>query len=309
MSTPTFPTLPRELRLLILSYTHFLRRYDWSWHGLASGTGATVNSGKLVVPPTSSTPNCTHPLPDNPYHFEDLYQCEACPAGYFIPFPAALFLVSKTMNEDASEVFWGMQRFVIKGDLGAGRRWVEGLREGDVGRIRALDVEVESEVIFGLGSIGGGEGDWGLGCAEQWRELIDAIVRRCCLEKLWLCIDAGSGYVTEALEDLYTDTDSGYNDDHSYVMLKRTYRGLVEPLKEAVKGRGLAKFHVFLCWGVEGEGAAEKEVMGQGYDSEREGKVGYYERDVRSPHWRVLEEEEGRNRRRLSGLENVGWGM
>jgi len=43
MSTPTFPTLPRELRLLILSYTHLLRRYDWSWHGLASGTGATVN--------------------------------------------------------------------------------------------------------------------------------------------------------------------------------------------------------------------------------------------------------------------------
>ncbi len=94
-------------------------------------------------------------------------------------------------------------------------------------------------------------------------------------------------------------------DHNDYVVLKRAYRRLVKPVKEAVKeavkGRGLARFYVFLCWGVEGEGTTEREIMGQGYDSEREGKVRYYERDARSPYWRVLEGEGGRNRRRLTG--------
>ena len=209
------------------------------------------------------------------------------------------------MNEDASEVFWGMQRFVIKGDLGAGRRWVEGLRERSVGRIRALDVEVEGGVVRAMGMGMGGEGDGELGNAEQWHGLIDAIVRRCCLEKLWLCVDAGSGDVADTLQDVYTDHGWGMYDHNDYLLLKRAYRRLVKPVKEAMKGRGSARFHLFLCWGLEGEGAAEREIMGQGYDSEREGKVRYYERDARSPHWRVFEAEEGRNRRRLTGLENV----
>ena len=34
----------------------------------------------------------------------------------FIPFPAALFTVSKQMYEDAQEVFWS-QRFVLRGDF------------------------------------------------------------------------------------------------------------------------------------------------------------------------------------------------
>ncbi len=90
-----------------------------------------------------------------------------------------------------------MQRFVIKGDLGAGRQWVEGLR----GR----DVEVEGGVVCGMSMGMGGEGDGGLGYTEQWRGLIDAIVRRCCLEKVWLYVDAGSGDVADTLQDVYTD--------------------------------------------------------------------------------------------------------
>lgn len=86
--------------------------------------------------------------------------------------------------------------------------------------------------------------------------------------------------------------------------LKRVYKRTLGPIVRELKGR-LEMFHVFLCWAVAAEGLAEKLVLGGKWEILREGKVEYYDRDQRNPHWKILEEERETRSRAITGFENL----
>ena len=141
---------------------------------------------------------------------------------------------------------------------------------------------------------------WSLGYNERgWKGLLGVISRRFCLEKLHLSLDAGAG--SEMIADIVRI------DGSEYVMpwLTRAYKRIFSPVLRELKGK-LEDFHILLCWSIEAqaEESVERIVLGDAWNPARNGKVGYYERDKRNPHWKILEEEGVENRRTLTGLEN-----
>ena len=182
------------------------------------------------------------------------------------------------MNEDAREVFWTRQRFVLSGKLPAMEQWVRTTRE--VGRIRRLDIRLDY-VVQGIG----------LGFEtheKQWQGVMDAIAQRFKLERLWLSIDAGNRLVAEGWKDLWMDENWwSYETGDGGWTWKNAWEVLVEPIVKATReeGRGgLKQFHFFLCHSYETEMTAERRVMGLQYDSGKEGKVPPGERLENDPH-------------------------
>lgn len=134
---------------------------------------------------------------------------------------------------------------------------------------------------------------------EGWKRLIYVISGRLCLEKLHLSLDAGvhSDLTAQLARD---------DEEAKYLIprLRRFYKRLLAPVVWELKGR-LEMFHVFLCWSIEAEGIAERMVLGEGSEILMEGKIEYYTRDKRNPHWKVLEEEGEVNKRTITGLEDL----
>ena len=198
------------------------------------------------------------------------------------------------MNEEASEIFWGKQHFVITGDLGLGSRWLERGREHDIKRIKALDIRIDGGLIGDILSPQGLYGDM-----DRYCDLINTMMRRCSVDSLWLSLDAGSISTTEFLKGLCMDETWANYTGGRLPGLNQAHWKILEPLKQASQANGLAKFHCFFCWGSDAEFAAEKEIMGQDYDSRCEGKIGYLDRADRNPHC----EDEGRYGRYYTTLD------
>ena len=284
MPAPSFAALPREVRLHILSFTMLIRRYDDLWCDYASPAAATIHDSKLVVP------HCK--CPNGLWTPAHISHCASHQGVMLIPFPAALWLVSKAMNADAREVFWTRQRFVLVGELPKMERWLRTLRE--VERIKKLEIRLSSgDVVVSIGH-GNQQRE------KEWQEVANAIAHRCTLERLWLSIDVGGRWMAEGWRGLWMDdTWECYESGDGGRTLRKTWEGLVEPIAKATweGGRGrLARFHLFLCCGFEAEAIAEKRVMGPQYDSEKERKVSHWERVEKCPPVRVsvLEWEERR---------------
>ncbi|MDI1489595.1 MAG: hypothetical protein OHK93_000792 [Ramalina farinacea] len=226
--------LPRELRLLILSKTHLVRRHDWTWNESASAAGPTILDGRLMIPVLVPDGNvCDH---EDPGLRSD--QCSRCLAGREISFPIALFTVSKQMYEDASEVFWS-QRFVLRGTFGNTAVWLSTLGEERASRIRKMDLLVEGCQVLRVAShilwcqdYEDDEGDEDLLTEYDLQILIDTIWRKCNLGKLWLSFDVE-----------WSDTISHVWEESSYTRgkslrenLQRTYELLFKPLVQNFQG-------------------------------------------------------------------------
>ena len=271
--------LPRELRLLILSKTHLVRRHDWIWNELASAAGPTILHGRLLIPAHVPDDNvCDHAKPELGSN-----QCNRCVAGHEIPFPIALFTVSKQMYEDVVEVFWS-QRFVLRGDFHTTARWLDKLGEASASKIKKMHLVVEDLQVWEVAEpiIWQKDAD----DDERWTEynlesLIENIQRKCNLGKLCLSIDV------QWSEDSCDDEvwSNPYREKEMQESIQRVFcEVLFKPMAKPFHGCWkLARFHVFLGWGPEDETAIERSVMGGKYDSALEGKVAFNEREVRDP--------------------------
>lgn len=188
--------LPRELRLLILSKTHLVRRHDWDWKVLASAAGPTILNGRLFTPaPVPVNHICNHASTR-----KLLGKCPDCLARYETPFPAALFTVSKQMYEDACEVFWS-QRFVLRGIFDYTAVWL--LKLGEHGsKIKRMDLVVERHQVQAIAKHIFSGDDEDHFAEHSLRFLLKIIRRKCNLGKLWLSVDVewsqDSMYVWEA---------------------------------------------------------------------------------------------------------------
>lgn len=133
-----------------------------------------------------------------------------------------------------------------------------------------------------------------------WNGLIDVISRRLCLERLHLSLDAGRYSEMLAVEAPY------YYSEDQKCWLTLAYKRIFFPIVRELRGR-LEDFHIFLCWGIEAqaEEIMERIVLGDAQRPISNGKIDYYERDTRSPHWKVLEEEGENNKRALTQLEHL----
>lgn len=211
--------------------------------------------------------------------------CNECLAAHESPFPLALFTVSKQMYKDASEVFWS-QRFVLRNSFLSSAIWLNSVRKEHVSRIRKLDLVVDRPDVWEfIRSISGGDEDrYDTG---KWQCLIEAILRKCNLERLWLSVNAMSKD-----SNLYHDIRSRRQREVPSLLLKRTYEALCMPLVTTFQGQWrLERFHVFLSLAAGTEAEMEKAMMGEEYDSALEGKVAYHDRDVWDPHRKRLEVE------------------
>ena len=184
-----------------------------------------------------------------------------------MPFPIALFTVSKQMYEDACEVFWS-QRFVLQGTFTETALWLRNLGEHHTSKIKKMDLVVEREQVRALAEyvlLGDDEDRFTL---QHLRSLLKAIRLTCNLEKLWLSVN---------LEWSRDSTEHWLR-----VHLQRTCKVLFILMVENIQGEHrLARFQILLSWCPESEDATEKAVMGGGYDSAREGKVAFDDRNLR----------------------------
>ena len=202
-----------------------------------------------------------------------------------LAFPRSLFYVSRSMSNDVCEVFFSRNRFILKGDMAASRRFLENLPESAARRIRKLDLKLSFDDVAKMG-----DQLHTIPYAERrecaWHGLIRTIGERLDLSKLWLSVDAGM---------IRTDLLAGNGhlfEYEGYGFLNEAWYQIFAPMRRLrmpVSG-GLRKFHVFLAWDSKYESLAEKEIMGPTYNSASEGKLPRHLRDYNEPH-RVLQEE------------------
>ena len=198
-----------------------------------------------------------------------------------LAFPRALFYVSRTMYDDVCEVFFSRNRFILKGDMAASRRFLENLPQSAARRIRMLDLELSFDDVAKMG-----DQLHTIPYAERrecgWHGLIRTIRERLDLSKLWLSVDAGKIRL-----DLFGGDDLGnIFEFDSYVFLNEAWYQIFAPLRQLRKqvSEGLMKFHVFLAWDSKYEALAEQEIMGPTYDSAADGKLPRLVRDYGEPH-------------------------
>ena len=267
--------LPKEIRIKILESTHLVRHWDWTWCW-AGSDGANVLDGRLQFPEEHDN-DCTHTPAAGHGH------CP-CTVGYWIPFPAALFRVSRQMRDEAREVFYSRNRFVFKGSLVESAHFLDNLPATARALIRKVDLGLSFEQLWDMG-------DPDSQAFQEWKLLIRIIQARLPLHNLWLSVDAGS--LAQELIELNNDGDQ------DYAWLRTAYYHIFGPLRRL---KGLKKFHVFLSWSLAYEAVAEKEIMGSNYESKAEGKIPYEVRDLDCPHRAPLEEHGSRNMRRWVNL-------
>ena len=202
-----------------------------------------------------------------------------------LAFPRALFYVSRGMSDDACEVFFSRNRFILQGDMAGSRRFLENLTESAARRIRKLDLKLSFDDVAKMG-----DQLHTIPYAERrecaWHGLIRTIRERLDLSRLWLSVD------TCMIRTHLLDCQGHFFEFENYGFLNEAWYQIFAPMRQLrmpISG-GLNKFHVFLAWDSMYESLAEKEIMGPTYDSAEEGKLPRHLRDYNEPH-EVLQEE------------------
>ena len=258
--------LPKELRLNILSCTDLAVQWSHSHDTFSQTDGFEVEAGKLAPRAFKCCLNCTSTLSTcccPSVHGAYSTTC-TCPA-----LPVALFRTSRLMHAEATLVFYSQNRFILRDDFAATKRFLIGLSPAALHHLRTLDMKISFQQLYNM-RVPHSQ------VARDWADLVATVASLLSIPTLWLSIDAG-----HMRTDMISLNDDG---DHYYAWLRPAYAQLFEPLYQQLKGKGLQKFHVFLCWWLEYETLAEKEVMGSGYQSEAEGKLSWQERNPWFPH-------------------------
>ena len=252
----TFTGLPNEIRLQILAETGLVR-----WRGPLderSSFGLDFENGTLQ--PVSYSLDCTET--------RSACCCATIKADIWtcLPVPTSLFSVSKLMNREARFVFFSRNQFTFRGTFQYTTQFLSRLSSADIGCIRNIVLEMRRAWdIYRLSNYNEQpRQDWDQS-RQDWCGLIQIILERCRLPKLWLTVDAV--YLINVFE--LRNHHDGYDD---YAHLHTGTFHLFEGLRQ-LKGKGLLKLHVRLGWFVDSEAVIEKEVMGPSYDSVAEGKL------------------------------------
>ena len=269
-SSLSWTSLPRELRLDILSRTDLVDRPFPSRsqflqpprHGFEIAAGYLLPRARaccLSCTPTLSTCACA------PIHVAFSTSC-TCPTA-----PIAIFCVSKDMNIEATVIFFSRNRFILSGDFAANELFIRSRLSRNptaLRSIRMLDLKVSYAQLLDMRDPRGR-------ASCEWAALVTYVASTLYLPNLWLSIDAGNLPVAPKL--------FGVNTNHHW--LRSAYAALFAPLYVHMSGdMRPAKFHVFLWWWPEYEGKFEKRLMGEEYDSTKEGKLMWREREPSYPH-------------------------
>lgn len=277
ISSRSWNGLPKEIRLDILSRTNLVDRY-WSSNknGPLRRDGFQIESGKLVLRAQVCCQSCSSTL--------SICSCPTLQAAFSTTcicpaVPGALLRVSKLLYSESTEVFFSRNRFIISGDFAATRRFLLDLPPVVVPHLRIVDLEISFRQLHDMRN-SDSQTAW------DWEELVASVASLLQLPKLWLSIDAG-----DMREVILATDDQGAEDD---AWLHTSYTKIFNPLYQHLRGAGLRKFHVFLCWWPHYEALAEREVMGSGYESSTEGKPSWIERMPSYPHVDQLRRERRR---------------
>lgn len=233
-----FDCLPKELRILILSYT-----------GLVARTQATMKYGDRLT--FKLEPGYSYLWGTCCGNFTGSAKDCCCPARsaafskgcLCLQMPSPLLLVSQRMHDESCEVFFSQIRLVFSGDFAGTLRMLAQMPAYGLKHIRMIDLVIVKEVEA-----------W-IDFDQSWKNLVNFIGDNMDLPKLWLTITAGV-YRKRSEEENLT--------------ARAAYRAFIEPLRQL---RGLRRFHVWLSWDFDYEVVAEKEVMGETYDSSKDGKT------------------------------------
>ena len=271
LETLSWTSLPKELRLDILSRTDLVD-YPFPPHPFYTRQrhGFEIESGTLLARGTECCNNCTPTLATcacAPIHAAYSASC-TCPMV-----PAALFRVSKQMNQEATVILFSKNRFILSGDFAANTMFIKSKLACDSGAasyIRKLDLEISMGQLYEMRHP---ESE----AARHWDALVTSVASSLHVPKLWLSIDAG--IFRDRMVHLNNDGD------YDYGWLRASYATLTKPLHDNMSEQSRPeKFHVFLSWWFEEEEKMEKGLMGQQYESASEGKLAWRKRHPNFPH-------------------------
>ena len=238
-----FDGLPKELRRLVLSHTELVIPPSnvESNHGVIH---FELYTNRLTRP---CCRRCVDPLKDCCCHARRAAFSTECVCPRI---PSPLFHVSRRMLKESREVFFSQNRFIFGGSFNASVEIMDGIPDFGRRRIQIIDLIIPRDI------------DYWNHLEQSWTELVEYIKHHMNLSRLWLTIDAS----IHRRERHVKPRD-----------VEDTYRSIIKPLQQL---EGLQKFHVLLSWDFEYEGVAEREVMGDNYDSSKDGKVWYEDRPI-----------------------------
>ena len=243
-----FNKLPWEIRRLVLTHSDLVAHYirtQWNYDGIE------IHDGKLASIPACCT-KCSDCL-------EGCF-CSAGSEAYSTTcvcykFPTAFFQVSKQMTQEALDVFLSQNRFIFTGPMYSTLHFFRS-HVAWLSQLRKVDFRFDETQVR----------NWRLYNYDQpWGELVSLIKNNLSGSKLWVSIDAG--------DDWQACCSAAENDrEEELEQIHDTYRQIIQPWQRV---KDLLKFHVFFSWFYDYEALAEKEVMGEAYDSADEGKIPY----------------------------------
>ena len=243
-----FMDLPKELRLEIIGFTDLVARLSSYRHA----------DGFLIQPYKWNERRGRI----KEFHSLSCSRRSVCNCGWCYTFPSGLFKVSRQFSMEASEVFYSVNRFIIRGHPNQKLMFFMAQPPEMLRRIRFLDLYFTDDDLTIFKS---------QEPRDLWDQLIEWISENMMISNLVLSLDFGfSGATWE-----YGVDDQKHHSDSEIC------RRLAKPLRRL---NGLAGFHVFLVCNPDMESEMEKAAMGEDYDSEKHGKIPHTERDYRFPH-------------------------
>ena len=259
----SFMRLPKEIRYQILGLTDLITPWDvtqWDSHGMV------IRHGRIALREKRCCGKCMDFL---------AVGCNCRPSGcayattcVCYQFPHGLFRANSQLGEEARQVFYTHNRFILSGSVQKSLAFLRTRTPQTVQSIRRLDLQMSPITI--------GDMMVPMEPVEDWPTLIDFIATHFNLPSLFLTVDAGYAW------DYYHHNPFDYADktaDEAEEL--EMYKNYISPMRQL---KGLKSFHVFLSCCHEYEIEAEQEVMGSDYDSSRDGKIPPEERWPQFPH-------------------------
>ena len=243
-ATSKLDALPVEVKRLILEHSDLVRDEDVYQCG---HNGVCVQNGKF-----QSNRLCCETCIDS------LIDCD-CPfikSGYSttctcLRIPLALFLINKTFNELASDIFYSLNQFVFLGNPESTLTFLRSRQASNVEKIKSIVLAPDSNLAWQWSDRSVGKHDF--------QECVEFIKKNFNLSQLSLTLDIRVDQEKES----YLDSAA------RIILVQDKYPKVVGV---CTKLQGLKKFYVFLSFEHEAEATLEKMVMGEAYDRENDGK-------------------------------------
>ena len=263
-----FTELPTEIRHHILSYTDLVPRYinhEWCSRVIE------IKDGRVQRPRRSCCKTCTNSLAACACWFNGGAFSTRCTC---YSHPYALFMASRSINADATYVYFSSNRFILssKSYVRSHSEFLLSLPNHALQSIRKLDIQISMMDFVPY--------DPQCAAAYEFSCLLEIIFTKFNLPALHLTLNS----------DLEKDKYSVSTDYGNIVGWLEwalvNYRRIARITTLELQGQGLDRFEVFLGEGSE-EDKIERTVMGNGYDALARGKLLREERLSSNPHMKL----------------------